>query len=148
MNIPLRVKNLASRHQTRDPIRIAKDLGIIIKYKPYSETKGYFVKIKTNKFIIINSNLDEFSQKVVAAHELGHNMLHSNNKNALTYEKGVYLIQDYTLFPTNSIYENQANKFAAELLIHRDNCIDIDLSYTDLDKATYKKLIDLKNIKI
>lgn len=148
MNIPLRVKNLASRHETRDPIRIAKDLGIIIKYKPYVETKGYFVKIKTNKFIIINSNLDEFSQKVVAAHELGHNILHGNNKNALMYEKGVYLIQDFTLFPINSIYEEQANKFAAELLIHSDNCIDINLNYTDLDIATYKKLIELKNMKL
>ena len=34
MNIALRVKNLIKRHETRDPFRIAKDLGIIIKYRP------------------------------------------------------------------------------------------------------------------
>lgn len=148
MNIGLRVNNLVKRHQTRDPIRIAENLGISIKYKPYKNTKGYFIKVCTNKFIVINSNLDEFSQIVVAAHELGHALLHSSQKNALTYQKGVYIIEEYTLFPTNSIYENQANKFAAELLIHDDLCWDTNLSNTDLDIETYKRLIELKNLNI
>lgn len=148
MNIGLRVNNLVKRHQTRNPFKIAEDLGIHIKYNPYKNTKGYFIKVCTNKFIVINSNLDEFSQLVVAAHELGHAILHSSQKNALTYQKGVYVIEEYTLFPTNSIYENQANKFAAELLIHDDFCWDTDLSNTDLNIETYKRLIELKNLNI
>lgn len=144
MNIPLRVKNLASRHQTRDPIRIAKDLGIIIKFEDIGETKGFFTVCNRNKIIIINSTLDETSQLVVAAHELGHALLHSSNKYTLKQEKGISFIQDYTLFPTNSIHELQANKFAAELLIHEDNCFEYT-DFTQGDQNTYKTLINLKH---
>ena len=52
INISLRVKNLINRHETRDPKRIAKDLNIHVRYLPYETTKGYFIKIKGNKFII------------------------------------------------------------------------------------------------
>ncbi|MFR2840661.1 MAG: ImmA/IrrE family metallo-endopeptidase [Zhenhengia sp.] len=78
INISLRVKNLINRHETRDPKRIAKDLNIHVRYLPYETTKGYFIKIKGNKFIIINSNLDEVTQTIVLAHELGHALLHSD----------------------------------------------------------------------
>lgn len=146
MNIALRVKNLVQRHQTRDPFRIAKEKNIIVKFLPYESTKGYFIKVKTNKFIVINSNLDEFSQKVVCAHELGHALLHSNNKQVLKYDKGMAIVQEFTLFPTNSIYENQANKFAAELLIHEDLEQNMRLEETDMDIKTYETLIHLKNM--
>ena len=146
MNIALRVKNLVQKHQTRDPFRIAKEKNIIVKFLPYESTKGYFIKVKTNKFIVINSNLDEISQKVVCAHELGHALLHSNNKQALKYDKGMAMVQEFTLFPTNSVYENQANKFAAELLIHEDLDHDINLRHTDIDIKTYETLIQLKNM--
>lgn len=145
MNIALRVKNLACRHNTRDPFRIAKELGIHIKFLPYEQTKGYFCEVHTNKFIVINSNLDEFSQLIVAAHELGHALLHSNNKCGRPTQP----IQDYTLFPTDSIYENEANKFAAELLIHEDmNYDEICFENTGLSKSTYETLLRLKHTKI
>ncbi len=144
MNIPLRVKNLASRHHSRDPIKIAKDLGIVIKYEDIGETKGFFTRCNRNKVIIINSTLDEFSQRVVAAHELGHALLHSKVQFALKYEKGMSFIQDYTLFPTNSIHELQANKFAAELLVNDDNHLDyLDGCLTD--KGVFSTLVQLKN---
>lgn len=144
MNIPLRVKNLASRHQSRDPFRIAKDLGIIVKFEDIGETKGFFTICNRHKVIIINQNLDGMSQLVVAAHELGHALLHSSHKYLSTTEKGMRFIQDYTLFPTNSIHELEANKFAAELLIHED----YHFEYSDFlkgDQRTYKTLINLKN---
>lgn len=146
MNIALRVKNLVQKYQTRDPFRIARERNIIVKFLPYETTKGYFIKVKTNRFIVINSNLDEFSQRVVCAHELGHALLHSNNKQALKYDKGMSMVQEFTLFPTNSIYENQANKFAAELLIYEELEQDIEISHSDIDIKTYETLIKLKNM--
>lgn len=145
MNIELRVKNLIKRHETRDPFRIARELGILISFRPYENTKGYYLKVKTNKFIVINSNLDDFSQRVVCAHELGHALLHSSNRQALKFDKGTSIIQDFTLFPTNSIYENQANKFAAELLIHEDLEQEMRLEHTDMELNVYKALIQLKH---
>ena len=148
MNIALRVKNLIKRHETRDPFRIAKDLGIIIKYRPYTETKGYFLKVNTNKFIVINSNLSDLEKLLVCSHELGHAILHSNNKYALTYEKGLAMVQDFTLFPVNSIYENQANKFAAELLMDSEFFDSIFSKHTDLDPKIYEALMRLRHTRI
>ncbi len=144
INISLRVKNLINRHETRDPKRIAKDLNIHVRYLPYETTKGYFIKIKGNKFIIINSNLDEVTQTIVLAHELGHALLHSNQRNFLKYEKGILLTQDDDLFNSNCIYENQANKFAAELLLHSD----LEFIGETIDKTTYEMLLRIKQTKI
>lgn len=144
MNINLRVKNLVKRHQTRDPRRIASALNIQVKYFPYENTKGFFMKIKGNKFIVINSNLDETTQQIVLAHELGHALLHSNKKNFLKYEKGMLLTQDEDLFNSNCIYENQANKFAAELLLHDD----LEFEGSEIDKITYETLVRVKISKI
>lgn len=127
INIPLRVKNLVTKHRTRDPKIIANNLNIQVRYLPYKTTKGYFIKINGNKFIIINSTLDEPIQQIVLAHELGHALLHSNKTNFLKYEKGLLLVQDDDLFNSNCIYENQANKFAAELLMHDD--MELGASY-------------------
>lgn len=145
MNIPLRVKNLASRHNTRDPIRIAKALNIEIKYVPFKETKGFFIKCMRNKYIVINSHLDEFSQTVVLAHELGHQQLHSSRRDILQFEKGVWQFHDESIFDVNCILEREANKFAAELLIHESLIYDsIDLCSTDLSQQLYIELIKLK----
>lgn len=111
-NIPLRVRRLVKKYETRDPAKIARAFGIDIKYKSYSHhTKGYFINTLRNKFIVINKSIPEFEQRVVLAHELGHAVLHSN--------RDTYIIREYTLFP-KGIHENEANYFAAELLINDD----------------------------
>ncbi|WP_142414424.1 ImmA/IrrE family metallo-endopeptidase [Hathewaya massiliensis] len=115
INIPVRVKHLVQKYGTRDPYKLANYLGINIEYRYYSDsTKGYFLKILRNKFIIINQNLTDHEKEIVLAHELGHAILHHN--------KDIRFIREFTLFPTGR-YENEANKFAAELLINEK---DID----------------------
>jgi len=78
-------------------------------YKEYlPNTKGFYIKTLRNKFIVINNTLDEISQRIVSAHELGHAILHSSAP--------ICFIREYTLFPIGP-YEIEANNFAAELLI-------------------------------
>lgn len=109
INIHARVKHLVQKYQTRDPLRLARYLNINVAHKKYSiHTKGYYIKTLKNKFIVVNSTLDDYSQKIVLAHELGHAILHSSEP--------IYFIREYTLFPVGP-YEHEANKFAAELLI-------------------------------
>jgi len=116
-NIRARVKHLIKKYETRNPLLIAKSLNIHVVYKEYSPcTKGYYIKILRNKFIIVNSTLDEYSQKIVLAHELGHAVLHSSEP--------VYFIREHTLFPIGP-YEVEANRFAAELLIDDDDIREI-----------------------
>lgn len=104
-----KVRHLIRKHETRDPHRIAEYLGIYVIYKTYSlNTKGFFIKTLRNKFIVVNNKLSEDERKIVLAHELGHAVLHSSAP--------IHFIREYTLFPVGS-YEEEANIFAAELLI-------------------------------
>lgn len=108
INFHARVKHLIQKYGTHNPEKLATELGITVIKKSFRCTMGFFKKTLGRKFIIVNSNLDETTQQIVIAHELGHALLHSNNST-------VY-IHEYTLFPRGRV-EIEANKFAAELLI-------------------------------
>ncbi len=140
-NIPLRVKNLVKKYGTRDPFLLASCLNLNVKFLEYSDnTKGYYIKVKKNKFILINSNLTEDEKRVVLAHEIGHAVMHSS--------KEIHFLRENTLFPKGR-HENEANKFAAELLIDLnsiDKCYIEELSLEQLARFMMvpKELIELK----
>lgn len=109
------VNKIISKYNTRDPIILMDELNISYKTAPFfGGTKGYLVKMNKKLGIIINSLLDEQTQKMVIAHELGHAILHSDEE--------MIFIKEFTLFNSGR-YEVEANKFAAELLID-DQAID------------------------
>jgi len=140
-NIPLRVKNLVKKYGTRDPFLLASCLNLNVKFLEYSDnTKGYYIKVEKNKFIIINSNLTEDEKRIVLAHEIGHAVMHSS--------KEIHFLRENTLFPKGR-HENEANKFAAELLIDLnsvDKCYIEELSLEQLSRFMMvpKELIELK----
>ena len=137
MNIKLRVKNLEKKYGTRDPYKLCKRLKINIIYMDLGEIKGIYKKVVTNKFIVINENLDKFCQKVVLAHELGHAILH--------HSKEIQALKDYDLFPrfSNQI-EVEANTFAAELLIDGDFDNDEYIENPSIDIEILEQLKELK----
>ena len=65
--------------------------------------------IKRNRVIFINSNLPEYLQKIVCAHELGHDILHRH------LAKNVAL-QEFMLYDMTSRPEYEANMVAADIL--------------------------------
>lgn len=103
------------KYKTRDPIAIAKELKISIKYKYLSNScpKGVFKKILKKKFIILNmTRISSPSElRMVMAHELGHAVMHSSDS--------AFFLHDHTLYARGK-FEREANIFAAELLI--DSC--------------------------
>ena len=142
INIHARVKHLIQKYGTRNPAKIIAYLGINLLYEDLGEeTKGFYINLLTNKYIVVNSNLDEDEIRIILAHELGHAMLH--------YHKSTCYLREYTLFPRGRT-ENEANKFAAELLINEkeldefllsDNiCVDQLACYYGVPK----KLIEYK----
>lgn len=134
-NIPIRVKNLVKKWGTRDPFKLCKYLGIYVTFKDLGKnTKGFYQKIKGRRVIVINSNSDEFSQKVTCAHELGHGVCHSS--------KQVQFSREHTLLPKHSVYEREANKFAAELLVDEND--DEYIYECDIDFKVLQELKDLK----
>ena len=139
MDIKSRVENLVKKYGTREPYKLCKMLKIKIIYSDLGNIKGIYKKVVTNKFIAINENLDEFCQKVVLAHELGHAILH--------HSKEIQTLKDYDLFPSfSNQLEVEANIFAAELLID-DNIESECTEFPGIDLSILKQLKELKKSK-
>ena len=137
MDIKRRVVNLEKKYGTRNPYKLCKIMKINILYMDLGNIKGIYKKVITNKFIVINENLDKFCQKVVLSHELGHAILH--------HSKEIQALKDYDLFPqfSNQI-EVEANTFAAELLIDDDFDNDEYIENPSIDIRILEQLKELK----
>lgn len=98
---------------SRDPLTIARFAGISVLIAPLGEIAGNYKLLKRKRWIFINDQIPVDSPffKVVLAHELGHALLHRNENCAF--------IRNKTLLLTSGI-ENEANRFAAYLLIDND----------------------------
>ena len=110
MNIPLRVRNLVTRHDTSDPYRIAKELNCLVYFVSLPPTVNGFWKCLLNRRIIaLNKNLPEWQQTAVLSHELGHIVCHGR----------------YTAFSmrnvsySNTRIEDEADEFAECLMSYR-----------------------------
>ena len=86
-------------------------MGINVIRQNLGTVNGYFMELCGIKQIAINTNLDEYKEKYVLAHEIGHNVLHTGlNEMFVRYN---------TNLSTGKI-ERQADKFAMYLLIPDD----------------------------
>lgn len=105
------------KHNTTDPKSILEDRNVhIMPFVSPTRLLGMFTIIKRNKFVFYNPNADENTLKMVFAHELGHDILHSNMKDIRFAE--------YTLFDINSEMELEANIFASHLLLNEDEILN------------------------
>ena len=100
-------ESLMHRFKTRDPFRIAADLGYIVIRIPMNGIRGFFHCIKRQKIIYIDSNLPNREARFVCAHEIGHAQMH-RGYNRVFMDANTY-------FPVNR-QEIEANCFAVELL--------------------------------
>ncbi len=115
--------SLVKRFGTRDPFQIAKALGIEVLYcEDFGSLKGMYRVIKRNRFIFLNKDLNERMQRIVCAHELGHDQLH--RKLAQTNALHEFMLYDMTTRP-----EYEANIVAAEILIDTDELLDYIYNY-------------------
>lgn len=100
------VKELVTDYQSKDPFRIAKEMGAIVLYVPLSNENGFYQRYLDQDIIYINQDLTEEEQILVCAHELGHLVLH-NDVNSIFLESAKQV---------DSQYELEANIFACTLL--------------------------------
>jgi Zn-dependent peptidase ImmA (M78 family) len=93
---------------TNDPFIVADYLGIEVCYESLpSHIGGFFTRIFDSAYIVVNSEKPRAWQRAIAAHELGHALLHTQDNAFLATSN----------FATHSKIEREANQFAAALLI-------------------------------
>lgn len=109
MDIKKKANSIARKYGTRNPFEIIANLNVIPVFYPLAgQTRGFYQYFQRNNLIYIDESLPEQEQIVVCAHELGHMFLHKKS-NAI-------FLDSRTHFKTSK-FENEANTFAAELLI-------------------------------
>lgn len=136
LNVKLRVLNLIARHRTRNPFKLARALNIEIIYQDLGEVRGFFKKILRRKYIFINSELSEFDQKLVCAHELGHAILHSSNR--------IQFLIDNTKILRKSKIEDEANLFASWLLFTE---ADIEFEFKETE-TNFWMFEEIKRLRV
>ena len=135
-------QKLIKRTGTRDPFKICTQLGIIVEFKDLGDLKGMYRKLYEYRYILINKFLDEYTQIVVCAHELGHDQLHRK-----LAEKRV--LRDYAIIQMKKPIELEAHMHAAETLLDDNEILEYVYSgYTAeqiaMQTCTYTDFIGIK----
>ena len=123
-------QKLIRKYKTRNPFKIMDDMHIIVgETSNFQKLKGFcFMSCKTI-YVQISSFLSEQKKQIVAAHELGHIILHKTQLKMAP-------MKDDTLYNMQDNAEYQANLFAADLLLADADIADMahneDLDYFSL----------------
>jgi len=124
-----RARALVSRFDTRDPFAIARQLGIeVLRVDSLKRLKGMYRVIKRNRFIILNDKNVPQMDRIVCAHELGHDQLHREFA-----RDGA--LKEFMLYDMHSRQEYEANVFAANLLLEDERVLDMVRRGYDIAQA-------------
>ena len=87
-----KIEKLVRRHGTRDPFELLDAMHVQVRfYYDLTHTKGFTRYFLRQYFVGINGNLRESEQRIVAAHELGHIVLHAQElRTAPLFDTAVY----------------------------------------------------------
>lgn len=130
-----KVIQLKNKYRTNDPFELLEELGVTIKYNDdFSRLKAFYFIMLGIPYVVINDRLDQNEKKIVAAHELGHHVLH---KHLAKTEP----IREIELYDMKSSPEYEANLFASELLVEDSEIEDILKEEPD-----YFKICSILNI--
>jgi len=103
------VEDLVKKYGTNNPYEIAAAKNIyVFEHNLHEEILGFYKYIRKNKFIYLNSNLDDAGKFFTCAHELGHSELHPRLNTPF--------LRKNTLLSVDRI-EREAHRFAVEMLL-------------------------------
>lgn len=124
--MPYNVSEIASRAEqimkkcdTRDPRKIARQLGVEIIPRNFKKQKGAYAVVKRNRFIFIKNDLSPIMERIVLAHELGHDALHREKaQSGMTF-------QEFNIFDMKTKrHEFEANIYASHLLLDDEEFLE------------------------
>ena len=129
------VEKLIKKYDTRDPYELCRVLGIKVHFFDMEKKlKGFFFYQSRQKNIVIDSNVNDVLERILIAHELGHAVLHTK----IAMMKG---FQEMEVLDGSSLEEDEANFFAAELLLEDREVLDYLSEYSFFEPAA---LLDYK----
>jgi Zn-dependent peptidase ImmA (M78 family) len=114
-----KISQLKNEYGTSDPFELLEALGVKVKYNyDFTKLKAFYYVMFGCPYVVLNGNIDEYQIRTVAAHELGHHVLHQSlAQNSPIKELGFY---DMKSGP-----EYEANLFAANLLIDDEELLQM-----------------------
>ena len=107
-----KIDKLIKIHSTNCPFKIAKNMGIQVRFENLGKIYGYYNKSFQVKTIHINENLSEGKKIFTCYHELGHAIFHP--------DASTPFLKKNTLFSTEK-NEVEANSFAVGMLFSNFN---------------------------
>ncbi|GHV45049.1 ImmA/IrrE family metallo-endopeptidase [Clostridia bacterium] len=121
-----KARSIMRRCGSRDPFEISSALGVeIISCNDLRHLKGMYKVFARNRFAFLNANLRREAQRVVLAHELGHDALHRE-----LAKTGA--LKEFMLYDMSTRPEYEANVFAGELLLDDDEVFSLVRAGYDL----------------
>ena len=115
------VSTLVKKYDERDPFKLCRAMGIILLFQSLGTApdaiKGFFLESKRIRTITVNSDLPEVIQRIIVAHEICHAENHRKS--------GIHAFHEVSMFDQTSIYEKDANLFAAELLLEDKDVLEV-----------------------
>lgn len=105
---------------TRDPHKIARELGVEVLYCPFERQKGAYKVIMRNRFMFVKENLHPVTESIVLLHELGHDTLHRDEATQIGGFK------EFNVFDMRgNRMEYEANVFASQIALPDDDFIEL-----------------------
>lgn len=123
------VEKLIKKYDTRDPYELCRLLGIKVHfYDLEKKLKGFFYYQSRQKNIVIDTNVNEVLERILIAHELGHAILHTK----IAMMRGFHEME---VLDSGSVEEDEANFFAAELLLEDEKVLECLAEYSFFETA-------------
>ena len=104
---------------TRDPHRIARELGIEVIPVNFKRQRGAYKVLMRNRFIFIKNDLHPVMESIVMLHEIGHDVLHRKEavKAGGFKEFNIFNMQE-------SRMEYEANVFASQVSLDDEEILE------------------------
>ena len=108
MDIIKKANKMVSDAGTRDPHKIANELGIQIMPVDFKTQKGAYKVMMRNRFIFLKSDLHPVMENIVLFHEIGHDTLHRTEA-----------------IQAGGFQEYEANIFASQVSLSDDDVLEL-----------------------
>ena len=133
---------LTQRFGTNDPVRLAKEMGIMVYDVPdLTELLGMYVYRWKSRIILMNPNVNDTLYRMVLAHEIGHDQLH--RELAANGD-----LQEFELFNMTDTTEYEANACAAHILIDDGEMMELLRNGYDLVQAASSLRVNINLLLI